>query len=397
MFATAILAGLVSVGMGVSQPATPSAAIAANDNRHAAGLRVGRVLFLSLDARWGMWYPDGRGHAGVPMLAFGENSKALQIPGPLIRVPQGTEIVLRVRNSIAGPALTLHGFVERPSNQDKPFTLTAGTARTVRFRLNVPGTYAYWAATNSREPISSHLSWDSQLGGAIVVDARGARAVNDRVFVITTWLNVFNKDGTRVPRYALDTINGRAWPYTERLTYEQGQTVHWRWINIGAVSHPMHLHGFYFRVDSRGDGLADTIYRPANRDTEVTQLIRPNATLSLSWTATRSGNWLFHCHIPGHTIAHLPVADMLSGQPKMTLAQYLNDYVPQAGMGNLILGLTVRPRSAAVVRARSIERRLTLVVESRPENTPAARHLGTSFLMEQHRYRSRDMSDRRLC
>ena len=41
-------------------------------------------------------------------------------------------------------------------------------------------------------------------------------------------------------------------------TYRVDEDVHWRVINLdGPQRHPMHLHGFYFTVDSLGDGLRD--------------------------------------------------------------------------------------------------------------------------------------------
>ena len=50
-------------------------------------------------------------------------------------------------------------------------------------------------------------------------------------------------------------INGLSWPATERLTYHVGETARWRVINLSSQAHPMHLHGFYFEVDSLGDGI----------------------------------------------------------------------------------------------------------------------------------------------
>ena len=44
-------------------------------------------------------------------------------------------------------------------------------------------------------------------------------------------------------------INGRSWPYTERIEATVGDSVRWRVINATARPHPMHLHGFYFRID----------------------------------------------------------------------------------------------------------------------------------------------------
>ena len=346
--------------------------IVSNENTSPSGLMSRQVLQLSLDARWGTWYPDGPRNDGVPMQAFASAEGPLLAPGPLIRVPVGTEVVVRLHNSIPKTVLTMHGMVDRPSGQDRPLDVPFGSTRIVRFRAGSVGTYAYWGATRAHEPITDHLGWDSQLGGAIVVDPRTARALQDRIFVITTWLNVFDSGGARDPWYALDTINGRAWPYTERLSYRQGAEVRWRWINLGAVAHPMHLHGFYFRVDSRGNGSQDHIYSDAaDRDVENTELVRSGATFTMTWLADRTGHWLFHCHIPGHTIAHLPVADMIAGRRVITLAQYLNDYVPHANIGNLVLGISVGSAPAQPPQS-PVPHHLRLLVEPRPENAPGA-------------------------
>jgi Putative multicopper oxidases len=95
-------------------------------------------------------------------------------------------------------------------------------------------------------------------------------------------------------------INGKAWPHTETLNLTLGDSVRWRLINPSANSHPMHLHGFYFSVESRGDGRQDTAYAPAMRPLAVTELILPGSTMSMRWAPTRPGNWIFHCHFAFH-------------------------------------------------------------------------------------------------
>src|SRR3954471_21455995 len=63
-----------------------------NDNRHAAGILKAGVLTLRLEARLGDWHPDGEGAVGATVPAFAEEGQPTRIPGPLIRVPAGTEI-----------------------------------------------------------------------------------------------------------------------------------------------------------------------------------------------------------------------------------------------------------------------------------------------------------------
>ena len=91
------------------------------------------------------------------------------------------------------------------------------------------------------------------------------------------------------------TINGRSWPNTERIAATVGDSLHWRVINATFDVHPMHLHGFYYRVDAFSGPLA-----PAPGQMVVTQLMTPFSTMSMSWSPDRPGNWLFHCHFALH-------------------------------------------------------------------------------------------------
>ena len=75
--------------------------IVPNDNRRPAGRLEDGVLTLSLTAREGMWHPHGFERPGIPVGAFAENEGRLQMPGPLIRVPVGTEVRTTVRNARA--------------------------------------------------------------------------------------------------------------------------------------------------------------------------------------------------------------------------------------------------------------------------------------------------------
>ena len=79
----------LSLGRAPGEPSVPTGTfgrlgdIAFNDNAKSGGSRAGGTLHVSLVARWGLWYPDGPGTIGLPIEAFGEVGRPLQIPGPL--------------------------------------------------------------------------------------------------------------------------------------------------------------------------------------------------------------------------------------------------------------------------------------------------------------------------
>ena len=282
----------------------PPARIAANDNRRPAGRLERGVLTLRLEVREGALFPEAEDGPSISALAFAEVGAALQVPGPLIRVSQGTEIRVSVHNPLRDSTLTVHGLHAHPAADDSGLVIPPRATREVRFRVSTPGTYFYWGTTG-RRGVEDREWFESQLSGALVVDGPGVRA-DDRVFVMNSSFRP--GDSTlAVPRpdQNLMVINGRSWPHTERFSFTQGDSVRWRWINASSVGHPMHLHGFYFHLESRGDWRSERTYAGQERPLVVTHLMLPGETMNMSWVPERPGNWLFHCHFAFHVSHHL--------------------------------------------------------------------------------------------
>jgi FtsP/CotA-like multicopper oxidase with cupredoxin domain len=154
----------------------------------------------------------------MKVYAFAEEDGQLQVPGPLIRVPEGTEIHLIVRNQLPVKAV-LHGLHSHPGDGKVGDELAPNETREWRFPAGAPGTYEYYASAGSDLTRSDHgrpFGQDSQLTGAVIVDPRSGAAA-DRVFVITLWRS--GTDFGDKPAHQVAVINGKSWPYTERLTY----------------------------------------------------------------------------------------------------------------------------------------------------------------------------------
>src|SRR5712692_1347623 len=342
--------------------------IAANDNRTSAGRLQNGVLTIRVEARMARWYPEEEGGASLDVYAFGEEGKPLQIPGPLIRVPQDTVLAVSVRNAIEGVTLTVHGLHARPGGPDDTLEVPSGETRTVRFPAGASGTYFYWART-ANSSIALRPRVESQLSGALIVDPprrpEQKLAAEDRVFVIGVWAIPANSKASPPVRFReVTVINGKSWPHTERLNYTVGDVVHWRVINASGAFHPMHLHGFFYRVESVGDAERDALYAKSQQPMVVTERMAPRTTMSISWSPTRPGNWLFHCHMIPHISPEVRV------DPAQATARHAANEQSHAleAMAGLVLGIHVRPASAAPrpALARGKRRELQLVVESKP-------------------------------
>ena len=333
-----------------------------NDNRTPAGSLRNGVLTLHLEAREAEWHPDGDAAPGIVVRAFAERGKRASVPGPLIRVPEGTEIRASITNTL-DQALAIHGLSTRggAGGASDTVVVASGATRELRFTAGAPGTY-YYSADLAAEPDT--LSGKSaELSGALIVDPRGAAPVKDRVLLIALW-RPRSAPGALVGRHDLlrFTINGRSWPNTERLSYALGDTVRFRVINASGAVHPMHLHGFYFDVTSRGDGTTDSVYAPgAPPYRVVTERTRPGRTFTMTWVAERAGNWLFHCHDNFHVLRNAPLdGSALPAEHMMHVSNHATDM-----MGGLVMGIEVRGPSTSTrtVADDGARRQLRLVAQ----------------------------------
>ncbi len=378
MRATLVVGLVLLAAAGAAREARAPSRALANDNRVPAGVLRRDTLTLRLDARLAEWHPDGESAPGAVVPAFAEAGRDARIPGPLVRVRAGTTVSVVLRNALAD-TLRVHGLHDRaatpgaaPGAAPPPLVLAPGASRAVAFRLDAPGTYYSWGTSPGR-PRDGRMRADAQLPGAIVVDPRGG-APPDRVFVLGMWADTVGRAAVRRHR-VLAVVNGRAWPSTERLSYAIGDSVRWRVINATADLHPMHLHGFYFRVDSRGDGTADTVYRDGVPRMAVTESMPIGGVMTLRWVPERAGNWLFHCHIPEHFAPRAALGMPPAGASGAHSAQGAMEHA----WGGRVLGIAGRdtaPRGSAAAAAasriaprRELRRELRLLVRESAGST----------------------------
>lgn len=114
--------------------------IKASDNRLPRGRLKDGVLTIELEARVGVWYPEDRDGPSLQVQAFAEAGHSPEIPWPMIRVSEGSDISVDIRNAIPGSTLVIHRLHIRPGSPDDKVQLAPGERRNIRFRAGTPGT-----------------------------------------------------------------------------------------------------------------------------------------------------------------------------------------------------------------------------------------------------------------
>jgi FtsP/CotA-like multicopper oxidase with cupredoxin domain len=212
-----------------------------------------------------------------------------QLPGPVIRVTEGDQVRVVLKNELPEPTvLHFHG-PRLPNAQDgvpdvtQPVVPVGGTY-TYEFTATPAGTYVYHThhntATQEPKGLYGVLIIDPKPGSAEA--AREAQYARDYLQVISEFSGYF-------------TINGKAFPATEVLEARLGEKVRLRLVNLGQTAHPMHLHGYHFRIVG-ADGVP-VEGPPLVKDTIN---IAPGERYDLEFVADNPGTWVFHCHILSH-------------------------------------------------------------------------------------------------
>lgn len=352
------------------QPAPNVVRAVVHQNLASSGRLVRGVLTLGIEIVESAWRPEGASEPEVPILAFAETGKAPSVPGPLLRVRVGTPVAITLRNR-TDSALVIGGLRPGSGLETDTVHLAPGATRELRYTLEAAGTFYYWGAFVGLTP-NDRFWKDSQLNGAIVVDPPGP-VMKDRILVISEWF-FLGPDGRTFE--IASVINGKGWPNSEVMEFMQGDSVRFRVINFIAFHHPMHLHGFFYQIESRGDGRVDTAV-PANQQLlSNTDLIPAGGTYTLRFEASTPGNWLYHCHFA----FHIDETGSLHGAPTDSAsaaaggAPWHRVHGPSAvpmpadmeHMRGLVVGIRVKPKAGYVETSTAGAREMHLYAQQQP-------------------------------
>lgn len=242
------------------------------------------------------------------------------IPGSEIRVQQGDQLTIHLKNELSEPiAIHWHG-VPVPNEMDgiPGVTMNAvqpGETFTYEFEATVPGTYWYHSHQNGA------IQVDKGLYGAFIVEPKDKKQVYDKDFtlLLDEWASsgIEHGSGTSMGHgehgghsdnqeqetnanqpahdmsmYDVFTINGNTADSSKPLLVQEGDKVRLRLINAGFMSHKIHLHGHDFKIIAV-DG--QDIHKPQNLKDSLIE-IAPGERYDIEFTADKPGTWPIEAH-----------------------------------------------------------------------------------------------------
>lgn len=375
-----MLIALVASVIGTCCAPAKAPIVGWHDNLRPAGRAVANGVQLDLEIQRGMWHPNGADRAGTSVLAFAERGNAPTTPGPLLRVRYGSTITVSLHNTTTD-TLAIHGLGSRRGLAAfDSIVMLPGATQTTRFVADAEGTFFYWGA-RAGTSLEDREFDDALLNGAFIVDPASGPVPADRILMIDVMVERLPGDSGLEPAGGILSINGRPWPHTERMDATVGDTIRWRVINASERGHPMHLHGFYFRVDAAGDWQQDTVFDARERRMAVTEHMRAGTTRDIVWSPDRPGGWLFHCHLSFHAMMNAPLgAEWKGGAAYFIPAAFGSPNADahhhvEHHMGGLMLVTTVQPRGEIPARGPA-QRQLRLLVTATADTNVMTREYG---------------------
>jgi FtsP/CotA-like multicopper oxidase with cupredoxin domain len=188
--------------------------------------------------------------------------------------------------------------------------------------------------------------------------ARGSAVDRDFSILLSEWAvrpGTSRPDTSEMTDFNVLTMNSKAFPGTAPLLAQVGDRVRVRLGNLSAMNHhPIHLHGFQFRVtETDGGAIAEAGQWP-----ETTVIVPVGSTRTIEFVADVAGDWAFHCHMTHHVMNQMGhgIPNMVGVEPGPVddqITSLLPDYMVMGnnGMGDMAMmeGMAV-PRNSIPMR-----------------------------------------------
>jgi len=238
---------------------------------------------------------------GLVIDAWGYNGR---VHGPTIEAVEGDRVRIYVTNKLpAGTSVHWHGIL-LPNGMDGVAGLTQRSIKPnetfkYEFTLRQHGTHMY----HSHHDEMTQMALGTM--GLFIIHPRnpkGPQPDRDFAFMLSEWRidpGTSRPNPNEMTDFNMFTFNGKAFPGTVPLVAKLNERVRIRVANVSAMDHhPIHLHGFQFRVTETDGGQIPE----SAQQRETTVLVPIGTSRTVDFVADAPGDWPLHCHMTHHVM-----------------------------------------------------------------------------------------------
>jgi manganese oxidase len=277
---------------------------------------------------------------GMKVKCWGYNGES---PGPIIEAVQGDRVRILVTNRLKEhTTVHWHGIL-LPSGMDGVGGLTQphikpGETFAYEFLLKDAGTFMYHPHADEMVQMAYGMM------GMFIVHPK-KREINsaDRDFSIMLheWAvhpGTYRPDPSVMLDFNMFTMNGKVYPAIEPLVVRTGERVRMRFGNLSMNQHPIHLHGYSFKITHTDGGPIP----PSAQWPQTTVPVPVGSTRDIEFVADIAGDWAMHCHKSHHTMNamghEIPnLTEVNQGETEQNIRALIPGYMAmgETGMGDM--------------------------------------------------------------
>ena len=235
---------------------------------------------------------------GMRVKCWGYNGET---PGPTIEAVEGDRVRILVTNRLPEhTTIHWHGIL-LPNGMDGVGGLNQphikpGETYAYEFTLRQHGTFMYHPHADEMVQMAVGMM------GMFIIHRREREPI-DRDFAIMNheWAvhpGTYRPDPSVMTDFNMFTFNSKVFPAIDHLIVKTGDRVRIRLGNLSMDQHPIHIHGYSFKITGTDGGPIPS----SGQWPETTVAVPVGTTRDIEFVANVPGDWAFHCHRSHHTM-----------------------------------------------------------------------------------------------